>query len=191
MTNLLLAVLVLCAQEKAPLERLWPKGAPGAVGEEERDKPSITPFFAAADKATGAACIVCPGGGFRFLSWQSEGTEVAEWLRDHGVAAFVLKYRVLDTGATEAEFQKSVAELFRSINERTSGKEPAANPVESIERMQIVSLAAADGRQAMKVVRRCFFTARSSESRRRCTWPITWPVRASRAANNDVVPWRL
>jgi acetyl esterase/lipase len=114
-------------------------------------RPTLTAYLPERSKATGIAVIVCPGGGFRFHSWQSEGTEVAEWLRDHGVAAFVLKYRLMDTGATEAEFQKSLAELFRSISERTSGKN--TNPIEKVERMEIVQLAAADGRQAIRVVR--------------------------------------
>ena len=66
MTRILAAILILCAApaQEAPLERLWSEGAPGAVGEEERDKPSITPFLAPAEKATGAACLVCPGGGY-------------------------------------------------------------------------------------------------------------------------------
>jgi acetyl esterase/lipase len=147
---------------------IWPGVAPGSESWNQKEvgyldaakkkmvrnvvQPTLTAYLPERAKANGTAVIICPGGGFRFLSWQSEGTEVAEWLRDHGVAAFVLKYRLMDTGATEAEFQKSVAELFRSITERTSGKEPA-NPVQSIERMKIVSLAAADGRQAVKVVR--------------------------------------
>jgi acetyl esterase/lipase len=81
-------------QGQAPLERLWPAGAPGAVGEEERDKPSITPFFAPAEKATGAACIVCPGGGYGGLMTSYEGDEVAQWLNGIGLHGFVLRYRL-------------------------------------------------------------------------------------------------
>ncbi len=88
------AILILLPQEKPALQRLWPNGAPGAVGEEERDKPSITPFLAPAEKATGAACIVCPGGGYGGLMTSYEGDEVAQWLNGVGIHGFVLRYRL-------------------------------------------------------------------------------------------------
>ena len=50
--------------------------------------------FVVQEQATGAAVIVCPGGGHHILAWDLEGTEVAEWLNSLGVTAFVLKYRV-------------------------------------------------------------------------------------------------
>ncbi|MEU2257732.1 alpha/beta hydrolase fold domain-containing protein [Nocardia xishanensis] len=74
--------------------------------------PTITPYLPDPAVATGAAMIVAPGGGFFMLSMDSEGTEVAEWLRDRGVAAFVLKYRLRDAGSTQAEFaERFVSEL--------------------------------------------------------------------------------
>ena len=54
-------------------------------------KPTLTAYFAPSATANGTAVIVAPGGGFQFLSWASEGTQVAEWLNAHGVTAFVLK----------------------------------------------------------------------------------------------------
>ena len=93
MTKSLLLFALLCAPA-ADKEYLWPKGAPGAVGEEERDKPSITPFLAPEDKATGAACIVCPGGGYGALMTSYEGDEVCQWLNGIGVHAFTLRYRL-------------------------------------------------------------------------------------------------
>ena len=72
-------------------------------------------FSAEPSTANGTAVIVCPGGGFYFLSWESEGTEVAEWLSAHGIAAFVLKYRLIDTGPTEEDFRQAVAVLFSAI----------------------------------------------------------------------------
>jgi len=89
-----LILLTLLAAPAADKEYLWPKGAPGAVGEEERDKPSITPFLAPEDKATGAACIVCPGGGYGGLMTSYEGDEVCQWLNGIGVHAFTLRYRL-------------------------------------------------------------------------------------------------
>ncbi len=80
--------------EKLKVELLWPKGAPGALGEDDADKPSITIYPAPSDKASGAAVIVCPGGGYGFLASGHEGKEPAEFLNKLGVTAFVLKYRI-------------------------------------------------------------------------------------------------
>jgi acetyl esterase/lipase len=57
-------------------------------------EPTITLFRAPADKANGAAVLICPGGGYNILAWDKEGTEVAQWLNTLGVTAAVLKYRV-------------------------------------------------------------------------------------------------
>ena len=57
-------------------------------------EPTLTLFRAPADKANGAAVVICPGGGYNILAWNKEGTEVAEWLNSIGVTAGVLKYRV-------------------------------------------------------------------------------------------------
>lgn len=79
---------------QTPPITLWENGAPGAVGKEPLDVPTITPFLAPRDKATGAAVIVCPGGGYARLSDVKEGSAVAEWLNTLGISAFVLKYRL-------------------------------------------------------------------------------------------------
>lgn len=71
---------------------LWPEGAPGALGKEPSDIPTLTSFLPTKEKATGAAIIVCPGGGYARLA-DHEGRPVAEWLNSIGVTAFVLKYR--------------------------------------------------------------------------------------------------
>lgn len=72
---------------------LWPGGAPGAIGNEPVDIPTLTPYLPPKDKMTGAAIIVCPGGGYAHLA-DHEGQPVAEWLNTLGVTAFVLKYRL-------------------------------------------------------------------------------------------------
>ncbi len=66
---------------------------------------TLTPFLPSKATATGAAVIVAPGGGFRTLSMENEGWEVARALAKRGVAAFVLKYRLIPTAATLAEFE--------------------------------------------------------------------------------------
>jgi acetyl esterase/lipase len=91
---------------------LWANGAPGSEGMQGKQElivpakpgdsthlsnihnPSLLVYLPPKDKATGAAMIVAPGGGHRFLSIDTEGTNVAEWLNSIGVAAFVLKYRL-------------------------------------------------------------------------------------------------
>lgn len=73
---------------------LWTAKAPGAVGEEDRDRPTLTVHLPDPSKATGTGVIVCPGGGYTILVADHEGQQVAKWLNSIGVAAFVLKYRL-------------------------------------------------------------------------------------------------
>ena len=96
---------------------LWPKGAPGEKGDigMERDTtkpgeglvggkrvvrmgnvsiPTLTLYRPSKDKDTGAAVVVCPGGGYNILAMDLEGTEVCQWLNSAGVTAVLLKYRV-------------------------------------------------------------------------------------------------
>jgi len=95
-----------------PEIKLWPKGAPGESGgigpEEIRPpqgerpvkritnvtEPAITVYRPPAGKNSGAAVVVCPGGGYNILAYDLEGTEIAEWLNSIGVTGIVLKYRV-------------------------------------------------------------------------------------------------
>lgn len=110
------AVPAFAGNVSAPIE-LWPQGAPGVKGDigEEKDiskpgeglvagkplirlanvsKPTITIYKPAAEKDTGAAILVCPGGGYGILAMDLEGTEVCEWLNSIGVTGILLKYRV-------------------------------------------------------------------------------------------------
>jgi len=73
---------------------LWPNGAPQAKGTEITDQPALTIHLPPDNKATGAAIVVCPGGGFSKLALDNEGLHVAQWLNSVGVAAFVLRYRL-------------------------------------------------------------------------------------------------
>lgn len=109
-----IAGLALSA-ERGQEVRLWPNGAPGSEGitAPEVSKPSTNPkykgwpsnytvthypaihvFLPPKEKATGAAMVVAPGGGHRQLVIEKEGWEVADWLNENGIAAFVLKYRL-------------------------------------------------------------------------------------------------
>ena len=91
----LFALSATAALHAAPLEPvlLWPGGAPGALGDKDDDKPTLTAFLPAPEKATGAAIVICPGGGYGGLAGH-EGQGYAEWLAQNGVAGIVLKYRL-------------------------------------------------------------------------------------------------
>lgn len=99
----------LATAQQTPI-LLWMNGAPGSVANATAEtvritpegehvvsnvqQPSITPYLPEAGKATGAALIIAPGGGHSELWIDHEGYDVAAWLKAHGVAAFVLKYRL-------------------------------------------------------------------------------------------------
>jgi acetyl esterase/lipase len=94
-TLIALSITLYLAKADAPkVELLWPDGAPGAKGAEAADKPTLTISLPPADKASGAAVVICPGGGYGFLAVDHEGKQIAEWLNQRGIAAFMLKYRI-------------------------------------------------------------------------------------------------
>jgi acetyl esterase/lipase len=80
-------------------ELLWPDGAPGAKGNEDGDKPTLTIYLPPKEKNTGAAVVICPGGGYGFLAVDHEGHQIAQWLNSLGVGGFILKYRHRNSGA--------------------------------------------------------------------------------------------
>src|SRR5579884_2887744 len=73
---------------------LWSGQAPGALGTADTDIPTITVFLPRNTPPGTTAVIVCPGGGYSGLASNHEGRQVANFLNAHGVAAFVLKYRL-------------------------------------------------------------------------------------------------
>ena len=80
----------LSAAESFPL---WEKDVPGALGNAEKDIPTLTVFKPAEGTPNGAAMVICPGGGYGGLA-QHEGKDYGEWLAKNGVTGFVLKYRL-------------------------------------------------------------------------------------------------
>ena len=106
---------------------------------------TLTPFLPAPGTATGAAVVVAPGGGFRTLSMENEGWDVAKALARRGVAAFVLKYRLNQTPADMPGFEKSMAEIFSG-----SAPRPRVEPMAMTARLgpQI-----ADARAAFTLIR--------------------------------------
>ena len=98
---------------------LWPGGAPGALGTADPDKPTLTPYLPEPERATGAAIVVCPGGGYGGLA-AHEGHDYALWLNDHGVAAFVLKYRLGSHGYRHPIMLADAARAVRLVRARAA-----------------------------------------------------------------------
>jgi endo-1,4-beta-xylanase len=136
---------------------LWPDGAPGSEGKTApestvpaRDdglrriatihKPSLTLHLPAKDKATGAAVIIMPGGGHRYLAIDNEGHTVASWLRERGIAGLVLKYRVArEEGSTYRVEEHAVADAERAVRlARSRAKEWGLDP----ERIGVLGVSA-------------------------------------------------
>jgi acetyl esterase/lipase len=134
--------------------RLWPGAAPGTERwsgpEEEADAeipnvgkvhvvtnvtiPTVTVFRPAPGRANGAAMLVLPGGAFRALAWDLDGTEVAQWLAARGITAFVLRYRVRPPGPSAPSGAETLdAFLLRTRTAR--------------------DIAVADARQALRLIR--------------------------------------
>ncbi|MDX2188172.1 MAG: alpha/beta hydrolase [Opitutaceae bacterium] len=87
---------------------------------------TLTPFLPAPGKANGAAVIVTPGGGYRWLSINNEGWKVANALAERGVAAFVLKYRLVPTPDTLAGLEQAMKQLFSAAG---TGENGTARPL--------------------------------------------------------------
>jgi acetyl esterase/lipase len=137
---------------------LYPGIAPGSEGATQKEQwesltkdrvvrnvtqPTLTPILPAKGKANGAAVIVAPGGGFMLLSMDKEGYQVAHWLADHGISAFLLKYRVNPTPASEAEMAAMTNRMFF-----------APHGAAGLHPLPTSELAVADGQQAVRLVRR-------------------------------------
>jgi acetyl esterase/lipase len=116
-----LAIVVLFAgslsrAQDAPSFPLWRNGAPGALGSEPVDVPTLTVYLPKPELATGAAVVICPGGGYQHLA-SHEGRPVAEWLNEQGVAGFVLKYRLAPQYHHPAMLQDA-ARAIRTVRAR-------------------------------------------------------------------------
>lgn len=72
---------------------LWEGRAPGALGDTERDQPTITVFLPEGVSTNRSAVVVCPGGGYGALAFDHEGIQVARWLNSLGIGAVILRYR--------------------------------------------------------------------------------------------------
>lgn len=96
---------------------LWPEGAPGARGTNDHDIPTLTPYVPEPGTASGAAIVVCPGGGYGGLA-SHEGHDYALWLNQQGVTAFVLKYRLGSHGYRHPTMLGDAARAVRLVRAR-------------------------------------------------------------------------
>ncbi len=115
------AVFVGCAIRliSAPTFPLWPEGAPGALGKEDKDTPTLTVYLPAPGKASGAAVVICPGGGYGMLA-NHEGDHYARFLNEQGVAGFVLKYRLGSAGYRHPIMLQDAARGVRTVRARAA-----------------------------------------------------------------------
>ena len=119
------ALMAVAVTKEIPL---WPGGAPGSEGKTAPEKedanhnvssvhhPSITPFLPASGQGNGAAVLVIPGGGHSKLCLGHEGTDIAQWLANHGIAAFILKHRLArEEGSTYRIEVEALADTQRAM----------------------------------------------------------------------------
>lgn len=114
----LLAASTSCMNAQTNLTfPLWPDGAPGALGKEAKDIPTLTVFLPPAEIATGAAMVICPGGGYGHLA-DHEGSHYARWLNQQGIAGFVLKYRLGTGGYRHPAMLNDASRAIRTVRAR-------------------------------------------------------------------------
>jgi acetyl esterase/lipase len=118
MTIALVTAFQALAQEPQAVP-LWPSAAPGALGKEDKDIPTLTPYLAQPDKATGACVVICPGGGYGGLAGH-EGKDYALWLNGQGIAGFVLKYRLGSGGYRHPVMLGDAARAVRLVRARAA-----------------------------------------------------------------------
>jgi acetyl esterase/lipase len=113
---LLLAISAVSQTQQLPrLEfPLWTGDAPGALGKDAKDIPTLTPYFAPPGKAKGASFIICPGGGYAALA-PHEGFQYAIWLNEQGITGFVLKYRLGSNGYRHPAMMQDVQRALRYV----------------------------------------------------------------------------
>jgi acetyl esterase/lipase len=137
----ILLTAAACASEPKVIS-VWPGAAPGSESWNYEEQvvsnvvtnvthPTLTVYLPDPALATGTAVIICPGGGFRRLMFDFEGSDLAHWLNSIGVAGIVLKYRLLHTGAPDDGIPAVILE----------------------RRKKLFPLIVADGQQAIRVVR--------------------------------------
>ena len=169
---ILLISLAASTFAQQPVIPLYPGVAPGSENAKQKEvsfvnadkqtrirnvtQPTLTAYLPERGKANGTAIIIAPGGGFTHLAVEKEGSDMARWLQARGVAAFVLKYRLMDSG-TEEEYRARAALMARATQPNSTATPTQPNsapaPPNNSARQQAIEFAIADGAQAVKLVR--------------------------------------
>jgi acetyl esterase/lipase len=110
---LFISLMLSRAEMQSPVP-LWPDGAPGALGTSSNDIPTLTAYLPDPTNATGAAMVICPGGGYAHLA-PHEGNDYALWLSQHGLTCFVLKYRLGSDGYRHPAMLNDAARAVRWV----------------------------------------------------------------------------
>jgi acetyl esterase/lipase len=156
---------------------LWPEGPPSkldGVGPEVEfrgpvgvavntrmlrnvSEPTLTVFRPTNEKPNGVGVIVCPGGGWRILAWEHEGIDASTWLAARGYTAFLLKYRVRGTRASQADYDAELAQAMSGVVNGPGKGRAAPRAMSDIVPYRTIhdarEAAADDGRRAIEIVR--------------------------------------
>jgi len=162
---------VASAQEREARFPIWPGVAPGSEGWTQKEaefterhlgevwvrnvvKPTLTAYLPAAAKATGDAVIVVPGGGMSFTRW-ANAVEIAEWLASRGVAAFVLRHRLTDTGTTDEDLKRGMDEHMKMTG-MLAAAAVKGDPLPALDAKvtKMIDFAAEDLRQSVRSLRK-------------------------------------
>lgn len=114
------------AKPSVKTELLWPQGAPGAKGNDAKDKPTITIYLPAKEKSVGSGVVIFPGGGYRHVVIDHEGHQIARWLNELGIAGFVVDYRHGGRGYSHPAPIQDAQRAIRTVRNRSAefGIEP-------------------------------------------------------------------
>ncbi|WP_425614941.1 alpha/beta hydrolase [Anatilimnocola sp. NA78] len=124
--SLALLCLVSLANAEPTTELLWPNGAPGANGTEDKDKPKLIIWSPEKEKNCSTAIVVCPGGGYGGLAMDHEGKQIGEWLNSNGITALICDYRHRGKGYGHPAPLQDVQRAIRTARSRAKdlGIEP-------------------------------------------------------------------
>lgn len=128
--HLSLVLLFLCSSVVADdWKPLWPEGAPGANGTADHDVPALLAFPASKDNANGCGVVVCPGGGYGGLAMDHEGHQIAAWLNERGISAWILRYRLGSKGYHHPIQQGDVLRAIRTVRSSATDNDVDANRI--------------------------------------------------------------
>jgi acetyl esterase/lipase len=115
--------IAAAAEPKAEL--LWPTGAPGANGDEAKDKPALIIYLP--EKPSGVGIVICPGGGYGGLAMNHEGDQIGRWLNENGIAGFICDYRHRGKGYGHPAPLEDAQRAIRTVRSRAKefGVDPA------------------------------------------------------------------